>query len=65
MEKKEIRQIMNNKHNFGYIESLYLSSVSYSLLCSEVALLRRSYEKLFSKLAANLQKNTPAKVGFQ
>ena len=64
-EKKEIRQIINNKHNFYYTESLYLPSVSYSLLCSDAALLRRSYEKLFWKYAANLQKNTQAEVWFQ
>ena len=46
---------MNNKRNFDYTESLYLHSVSYSLLSSEAAHLRRSYEKLFWKYATNLQ----------
>ena len=41
---------MNNKHN--------------SLLCSEAALVRCSYEKLFWKYVANLQKNIQAKVWF-
>ena len=37
-------------------------SLFYLLLYSEAALLRGSYEKLFQKNAANLQKNTQGKM---